>query len=361
MKITFVIYGDLNTLSGGYVYDRYLLRHLKKCGDQIRVVSLWDGSYLRHMADNFSRELPQNLLVGNPDLILQDEICHPSLVLANHRIKQMGAPPVVSLVHHLLADEGHPLLTRNFYKTNELLYFSGIDGVLANTHVTLNRVREVSHRQLPAAVAWPGSTLPSPPLSRTVLNDRLNEQRPLQILFVGNLVERKMVTVLLTSIIKLLRHTDARLKIVGGGKLEPKYARRVKRIAKPLIDKGIVSFTGPKRGKELAELYSESDVLVVPSSYEGFGIVYLEGMAYGLPAIGSAAGGAREIIEDGVNGYLVHPSDSNTLTQYLLQLARDRGLLARMSRAARDRFERHPSWTQSMDNAREFLLRMAKK
>jgi glycosyltransferase involved in cell wall biosynthesis len=361
MKITFVIYGDINTLSGGYVYDRHLLRHLKKCGDQVRIVSLWEGNYLRHFADNMSGKIVQSLLAGEPDLILQDELCHPSLALANHRLKQMGAPPLVSLVHHLMTDEEHPQLMHLVYKATERLYFSGINGVLANTHVTLSRVREVSHRELPAMVAWPGGSLPGPPLQRTALNDRLKRQRPLHILFVGNLIERKLVTTLISSMFDLLRRTDARLTIVGGGDLEPRYAKRVRRIAKPLVKKGVVTFTGPKRGNELAQLYSEADVLAVPSSYEGFGIVYLEGMAYGLPAIGTSAGGAREIIADGVNGYLVHPKDTSLLTQYLYQLAKDRGLLARMSHAARDRFDRHPTWTQSMDHAREFLLRMARQ
>ncbi len=360
MKVTFVIYGDIETLSGGYVYDRHLLRHLKKCGDDVRVVSLWEGRYSRHMLDNLSGATARALTAGDPDVIVQDELCHASLALVNHRIRQAGAPPIVSLVHHLLTDEEGPHSARLLYKAMERLYFSGVDGILANTHITLSRVREVSHRDLPSAVAWPGGTLPGPPIPRTQLNDRLQQQRPLHILFVGNLIERKLVHVLLTSVFDLLRRTDVRLTIVGGDELEPRYARRIKRIAKPLVEKGIVTFTGPKRDLELAALYTNADVLAVPSSYEGFGIVYLEGMAYGLPAIGTAAGGAREIIADNVNGFLVHPHDSSSLSRYLQQLAEDRGLLARMSHAARDRFDRHPTWTQSMDTARNFLLRMAK-
>ncbi len=361
MRLTFVTYGDINTLAGGYVYNRYLLRHLKKCGDQIRVVSLKDGNYLRHLTDNLSGSMARHVLEGKPDIILQDEICHPSFVTSNHRLKQFGSPPIISLVHHLTTDEDHGRYLELLHKFTERVYFSGVNGILANTHVTLSRVREVSHRELPAAVAWPGGTLPGPPLPRTKLNDRLKLERPLHILFVGNLIERKLVTTLITSMSDLLRKIDVRLTIVGGGELEPRYARRVRRIAKPLVQKGLVRFTGPKQGQELADLYSEADVLAVPSSYEGFGIVYLEGMAYGLPAIGTAAGGAREIITDGVNGFLVHPKDTSLLTQYLHQLANDRGLLARMSRAARDRFDRHPTWTQSMDHAREFLLRMARQ
>ena len=96
--------------------------------------------------------------------------------------------------------------------------------------------------------------------------------------------------------------------------------------------KSKVFFHGPLDNEELIEKLKSAHVLVVPSSYEGFGIVYLEGMAFGLPAIGTTAGAASEIINDGENGYLVPPDDDRMLAERLSRLAKDRDLLARMSR-----------------------------
>jgi glycosyltransferase involved in cell wall biosynthesis len=96
--------------------------------------------------------------------------------------------------------------------------------------------------------------------------------------------------------------------------------------------------------------------LVVPSEYEGFGIVYLEGMSFGLPAIGSTAGAAREIITDGANGYLVPPNDPAALAKRLAALASDRDQLAHLSVAARERFLSQPSWADSMAHVRQALL-----
>ena len=70
-----------------------------------------------------------------------------------------------------------------------------------------------------------------------------------------------------------------------------------------------VHFHGPLDNEELIAKYKSAHVLVVPSSYEGFGIVYLEGMAFGLPAIGTTAGAASEIISDGETGFLIPPDD----------------------------------------------------
>jgi len=94
---------------------------------------------------------------------------------------------------------------------------------------------------------------------------------------------------------------------------------------------------------------------VVPSSYEGFGIVYLEGMGLGLPAIGTTAGAAGEIIEPGQTGYLIAPDDSRALAEHLQSLAEDRGLLTRLSLNARERYLRQPSWAETANHIRKFL------
>ena len=94
---------------------------------------------------------------------------------------------------------------------------------------------------------------------------------------------------------------------------------------------------------------------MVPSSYEGFGIVYLEGMGFGLPAIGTTGGAAGEIIEHGQTGYLIAPDDSRALAEHLQSLAEDRGALTRLSLNARARYLRQPSWTETAKSIRDFL------
>ncbi len=75
-----------------------------------------------------------------------------------------------------------------------------------------------------------------------------------------------------------------------------------------------VSLHGSLDKEPLIEKLKQAHVLVVPSSYEGYGIVYLEGMCFGLPAIGTTAGAAGEIIKDGQTGYLIEPNDLASLS-----------------------------------------------
>ncbi|KKF39042.1 glycosyl transferase family 1, partial [Halorubrum saccharovorum] len=92
-----------------------------------------------------------------------------------------------------------------------------------------------------------------------------------------------------------------------------------------------------------------------PLAVRGFGIVYLEGMSFGLPAIASRAGGASETVTDGETGVLVDPDDPDAVARALDEFAADPDRLAEMSRAARRRYERHPSWAESTALVRRLL------
>jgi glycosyltransferase involved in cell wall biosynthesis len=78
-------------------------------------------------------------------------------------------------------------------------------------------------------------------------------------------------------------------------------------------------------------------------------------MCFGLPAIGTRAGAAGEIISEGVDGFLIEPGDADLLGGKLKRLSEDRALLIRMSLAARQRYLRQPGWEETAQRIREFL------
>ena len=115
MKIGFVIYGSLDTLSGGYLYDRKLVEYLRSQGDTVEIISLPWRNYASHLLDNFSFKLPSGF-----DILIQDELNHPSLIGAN-RGKHLY--PIISLVHHLRCSELRPKWQNDFYQVIEKKYF----------------------------------------------------------------------------------------------------------------------------------------------------------------------------------------------------------------------------------------------
>jgi phosphatidyl-myo-inositol dimannoside synthase len=91
---------------------------------------------------------------------------------------------------------------------------------------------------------------------------------------------------------------------------------------------------------ELAACYASCEMFVLPSRGEGFGMVYLEAMANGKPVIGGLHGGAPEVIEDGVTGYLVPHGDAVHLATSIETLLTNPALAKEMGRRGRERVER---------------------
>jgi glycosyltransferase involved in cell wall biosynthesis len=81
----------------------------------------------------------------------------------------------------------------------------------------------------------------------------------------------------------------------------------------------------------------------------------LEAQGFGLPVIGCRAGATPELVEDGINGHLVNPGDQAAVRRVITYLHRDRPALAKMSLAARRRFDTHPGWEDAMNRLTSFL------
>ncbi|MGQ9794802.1 MAG: glycosyltransferase family 4 protein [Anaerolineae bacterium] len=101
---------------------------------------------------------------------------------------------------------------------------------------------------------------------------------------------------------------------------------------------GVVHHLSLSRAELLKHIYPYADVLVLPSKAEGFGLVLLEAMAFGLPVIGVNGWAMPEIVEEGVNGYLIEPDSFEQLIDRMRRLALDDSLRREMSQRARERF-----------------------
>ncbi len=356
MRVGLIIYGSLDTLSGGYLYDRILVEHWRASGDQVEVFSLPYKMYGVHLAHNAAPGLLQRLRSASMDVLLQDELCHPSLFLMNRRLTPRPYP-IVSVVHHLRSSEMRPVWQNALYRPIERLYLQSVDGFIFNSRTTQGVVEQVAGRSQPGLIAYPAGDRPGAGLNAAQIATRAREPGPLRLFFLGNLIPRKGLHTLLDALASL-KPGSWRLSAAGSTSANPGYTRSILRQIRRLGLQKWVSLTGPLSGDDLALYLTRSHVIAIPSSYEGFGIAYLEGMAYGLPAVATTAGAAHEIITDGKTGFLVAPEDSAALARRIQQLIDDRERLAAMGVAARARFENHPTWTQTAEAARRFLLAM---
>ncbi|OWK29106.1 glycosyltransferase family 4 protein [Sphingomonas mucosissima] len=129
--------------------------------------------------------------------------------------------------------------------------------------------------------------------------------------------------------------SGARLMVIGDGPLR----QELRDLAASLGVGERVELPGAVDEAALARAYAQARVFALPSSKEGFGIVYLEAWARGLPVIGSRFGGAGEVITDGVDGFTVDPEDGRALVAAFGQLLRDPALASRMGATGRRKVE----------------------
>jgi phosphatidylinositol alpha-1,6-mannosyltransferase len=118
------------------------------------------------------------------------------------------------------------------------------------------------------------------------------------------------------------------LAAVGGGDDLP----RLRDLATRLGVADRVHFLENLSREEVAACYAHADLFALPSTGEGFGLVYLEAMAFSRAVVGVAFGGATDVVEDGVNGLLVPPHDAGALADALGRLLRDEPLREQLGR-----------------------------
>jgi glycosyltransferase involved in cell wall biosynthesis len=354
MRVGLVIYGRLDTLSGGYLYDRQLVSYLQAQGDRVEVVSIPWRSYSQHLLDNLSGDLIDQLLELPVDILLQDELNHPSLFYLNRRIIGTINYPIISIVHHLRRSESNPRWKKLIYTAVEKSYLNSVDGFIFNSQDTRRSVHDLVGADSNSIVAYPAGDRHKPNLSQGMIEKRAHQEGPLQILFLGNVIPRKGLHNLLAALGKI-ETKDWNLSVVGSLEFDPKYAQNIKQSVQAYGLTNKVRLCGSLDDGQLDEMMLNSHILVVPSYHEGFGIAYLEGMGFGLPAIGTTSGGAAEIITNDVNGYLVPSENVQMLAECIVGIIDDRETLTRMSWKARERYLRHPSWENSMECIRRFL------
>jgi len=171
--------------------------------------------------------------------------------------------------------------------------------------------------------------------------------RPFTVLFVGRLVERKGVSVLLDAIQRLRPQRDVRLEIVGDGPLRHGLERHAAE-----LDLGeAVRFRGLVDDEQLARRYVECDAFVLPAvidskgDTEGLGVVLLEALAHGRPVIASAVGGITDIVRDSETGLLVPAGEADALAAAIQRLVDSPALAQELANRGQRHVIENFSWT----------------
>ncbi len=332
-SLAFLLPGDLNTRTGGYGYDRQIIAGLRTLDWQVDVHEL-DASFPFPTGE--ALQGARSLLASLPDdqLVMIDGLAFGAMPgLAEVEAQRLR---LVGLVHHPLALESgledHHVLEfrhgerRSLATTRAVIVTSNATKVLLEDYgVPAERVTVIEPGTAPAAIAK-GSGSPR-----------------LALLCIATLTTRKGHDVLFAAL-SLLEDHDWHLTCMGGSS-----DSMIRRMTAQLESYGIVdrvTFAGEGDDAAVEAAYSVADVFVLPTRYEGYGMVVAEALARGLPVISTRTGAIPELVGEEA-GLVVPRADINALQRALRRLFEEPDLLPALRRGALARRETLPRWEVS--------------
>ena len=332
MKAGLVVREPLRDQSGGYLYDRKVVEHLRDSGNEVFV---------------YSFPLDMAKIVGDGlELLIEDELCHDDLLEFNLHFKEASSIPLIALVHHLKYLES--IFQREEARRREREFLRTCDALIANSSDTSRKVSELGIK-LPTVVAYPGCDL----MARKPDSGKEPSESFLKLLFVGILIPRKGVRLLLDALVELTRY-PWELRIVGDETVDGRYVALLREKSLKLGNRA--QFLGRVSREELSQTYLDSDLLVLPSYFEGYGIVAAEAVLHLLPVIASRVGGIPEIIRDGKEGILLPPGDESALKRTVQGFLEHPQQLGPLIEGCALRRSSLPRWEETGRAVQDFLL-----
>jgi glycosyltransferase involved in cell wall biosynthesis len=331
MRVAFITVGDTDRLTGGYLYNARVLVALRGMGIEVEEIVPCGASPEEQEALQHSLELNSRRF----DVIVVDALAR--VVCAPWLDRWREERPVVTMVHELPSvaapdaafarESEEPLL-----RVDRLVVVSGHGrSILEGRGVPVERIRVVppGFDRLP-----PGSGATSPARDGTV-----------RALCVAQWIARKGILDLVRAW-ALHERPGASLELVGETDADPAYAASVRAAIADAPNASII-VSGPVDDAALGAAYLAADLFVLPSRYEGYGVVYAEALAHGLPVVACGVGPVPELVGEEA-ALLVEPGDVQALSGALDLLLQDAALRERMSAAARRRAERLPRWEDTV-------------
>jgi glycosyltransferase involved in cell wall biosynthesis len=347
-QLIFVYPGDLNSPTGGYAYDRRIIAGLKSLGWEIQLIGLGEGYPFPTLAQAEQVKVQlQGLTPGVPmviDGLALGAIPEVAACVANHH-------PLIALIHHPLAFEfGLSQEQAALLKQSETEALRHASGVIANSPATAHDLYQ--HYGVPIDridVVLPGTDRSVHQWERSQIAN--GNRDAVRLLSVGSIIPRKGFPDLIAALAPLA-DLPWTLSIAGD---TTRNAAAFEQLISDITRFGFeerVQVLGAVSDSELDILYTQADAFVLASLFEGYGMVYAEAMAYGLPIVATTGGAIPDTVPPDA-GVLVMPGDVSALTLALKTVIEDAPYRERLSSGALRAAAQQPTWDQA---AQQFAL-----
>jgi glycosyltransferase involved in cell wall biosynthesis len=347
-QLIFVYPGDLNSPTGGYAYDRRIIAGLKSLGWRIQLIGLGEGyPFPTPTQAEQAKEQLQGLAPGVPmviDGLALGALPEVAACVAEHH-------PLIALIHHPLAFEfGLSEAQAALLKQSETAALCHANKVIANSPSTardLSRQYGVPMDRIDVVLPGTDRSVHQPERLQVTNGNR----DAVHLLSVGSIIPRKGFPDLLAALAPLAT-LPWTLSIAGDTtRNNSAFDQLISDIARFGFEER-VQVLGTVSDLELISLYTQADAFVLASLFEGYGMVYAEAMAYGLPIIATRGGAIPDTVPTEA-GLLVRPGDVPALTLALKAVIEDAPYRARLSSGALRAAAQQPTWDQA---AQQFAI-----
>jgi glycosyltransferase involved in cell wall biosynthesis len=329
----FAIPGDLHTLTGGYGYDRRLLAELTLQGLAVEHVPL-SATFPLPAAAALSDAEAKLAVLPTGAVVLIDGLAFGAMddIASKHGTRLR----LIALCHHPLALEAGltDIRVKQFQQSEQRALAHTVAVVVTSTATATLLQRDFSVPKQKIVVAQPGTD----PQTFAACKGA-----PPILLTVATLTRRKAHDVLLAAL-ATLTHLPWQARWVGGGEFDPAWSAMLQRqiAAHGLQDR--IHCVGSMI--DVRAEYSQADLFVSPSLYEGYGMACAEALAFGLPIVATKVGAAGDLVSP-ASGLLVAPGNSNEIATALDALLNVDGAAsrARLQQGARAAARALPTWS----------------
>jgi glycosyltransferase involved in cell wall biosynthesis len=345
LRVAFVTVGDTDRLTGGYLYHAHVLTGLRRGGIEVEEFVVSGVSPTEQEEATF--RLGTLFDPRRFDVVVVDALAR--VVCASHLDRWRELRPVVAMVHELpsVAAPDPETATRDRELEEPLLRADHLisvsdhgSSILQERGVSAERVSTVS----------PGFDRLS--FVNADAEPAVRDGALVRALCVAQWIPRKGILELVRAW-TVRERPEAMLELIGETDTDPAYATSVRAAIADAPDVSI-TVSGPVDDAALGAAYAAADLFVLPSRYEGYGIVYAEALAYGLPIVACDVGPVPELVGREA-AVLVPPGDIEALSETLNLLLEDPTRRSRMSAAARHRADQLPRWEDTVAGFRRVL------
>ena len=337
-RVVFAVPGSLDQPTGGYAYDKRIVAELRTLGWDVDILDL-GGSFPR--PDAKERQAANDMLARTDAQIplVIDGLAYG--VLPEAGVALGKSHKLIALVHHPLAFEsGLPEADAKALLASERDALGHVRHVIVTSPATARLlVSDFGIAMERITVARPGND-PMPP-SRGSGEDRVH------LLAVGSIVPRKGYDLLVAALAEL-KDLPWRLSVVGDPTRDEECSRALDRDIDRFGLRDRVERPGAVSHEALAELYDSTDLFVLPSRFEGYGMAFADAIAFGVPVIAARTGAIPETVPAQAS-ILVPPDDVPALASVLRHLLENQAAREALRAQARASARALPTWRESAE------------